>query len=514
MKKTVKKVISSVLVAAMLLSFVPMSGVEDLTFDFTVKSSAKETSGKLGDDAYYSLNEDSGLLTISGSGEMNNYSNHNISPFYYKKSIIKDVVVDEGILNIGDSVFDGCTAMTSISLPESIVSIGNFAFLGCSGIKSLMIPKNTTNIGFQAFFGCSGLSEIRIPESIGEISNGMFQGCTGLTSVTISDGITGIGYSAFDNCTNLTNITIPDGVTRIEENAFSRCTGLTSIIIPQSVTSIGDGAFSYCSKLADITIPKGITCIGSRLFSDCINLTDLIIPDSVTSIGDEAFKHCIRLNSIAIPSSVTSVGKSAFEDCESLSNVSITRNISVIGSNAFAGCNMLNAVCVESERLLWGENTFPNNKVLQFFVPKGSNVYDTLTSQNYNVIPYSMTERTYKDKNVLSLDNKVVLSEDVWSCICELIRNTDVHYIYFEELDFGDMMPEDIVADFDKSDFNYKQVVFSIEKDGETIRLGSIAEKSSFQIFIDMLVDAFSFVLDSVISGIKGIISSIRKWWK
>lgn len=240
------------------------------------------------------------------------------------------------------------------------------------------------------------------------------------------------------------------------------------------------------------TIPDGVMYIGYGAFKDCTGLTNIIIPNSVTHIDNEAFRGCTGLTDITIPDNVTNIGRFAFY-----------------------GCNNLNSVCVISENTVIDKDEFSENDYnMQILAPKDSSVYNVL-KRNYNVIPYSFTvNKDDKDKPMLALDGKVVLTEDMWSCICRLVKDTDVQYIYFKEFDFGDMMPEDIVADFDKSDFNYKQVVFSIEKDGETIRLGSIAEKSSFQIFIDMLVDAFSFVLDSVISGIKGIISSIRNWWK
>ncbi len=95
-----------------------------------------------------------------------------------------------------------------------------------------------TSIGDEAFQGCTGLTSITIPNSVTSISQSAFSGCTGLTSITIPNSVTSLGSYAFSGCTGLTSITIPNSVTSISQSAFSGCTGLRSITIPNSDTSI------------------------------------------------------------------------------------------------------------------------------------------------------------------------------------------------------------------------------------------------------------------------------------
>ena len=64
--------------------------------------------------------------------------------------------------SIGDSAFDDCSSLTSITIPDSVTSIGIYAFQRCSGLSSIIIGKGVTNIGNQAFFGCSSLTSITI----------------------------------------------------------------------------------------------------------------------------------------------------------------------------------------------------------------------------------------------------------------------------------------------------------------------------------------------------------------
>ena len=63
---------------------------------------------------------------------------------------------------IGNQAFDGCSSLTSLTLPSSVTSIGSSAFSGCSGLTSLTLPSSVSSIGESAFSGCSGLSSIYV----------------------------------------------------------------------------------------------------------------------------------------------------------------------------------------------------------------------------------------------------------------------------------------------------------------------------------------------------------------
>ena len=104
-----------------------------------------------------------------------------------------------------------------------ITSIGNFAFDGCTSLTSITIPDSVTTIGYRAFEECTSLTSITIPEGVTSIGKYTFNECTSLTSVTIPDSVTSIGDWAFDGCTSLKSITIPDSVTSIGGYVFQNC---------------------------------------------------------------------------------------------------------------------------------------------------------------------------------------------------------------------------------------------------------------------------------------------------
>ena len=193
-----------------------------------------------------------------------------------------------------------------------MTSIGYFAFEGCSGLTSISIPNSVTSIGSYAFRGCSGLTSITIPSSVTSIVNSVFEGCSGLTSITIPNSVTSIGYSAFEGCSGLTSVTIPNSVTSIGNRAFHGCSGLTSVTIPNSVTSIGSDAFEGCSGLTSITIPNSVTGIGSESFKGCYRLTSITIPNSVTYIGSDVFFGCSNMNTIMLGNNITSMFSNSF----------------------------------------------------------------------------------------------------------------------------------------------------------------------------------------------------------
>ena len=298
------------------------------------------------------------------------------------------VIIDE-TKGIAGSAFNGCSGLTSITMPESVTSIGNNAFKDCSGLTSVNIPNSVTSIGGSAFNGCSGLTSVNIPNSVTSIGSSAFSGCSGLTSITIPEGVTSIGSYAFNGCSRLTkaeftsveslcgidwgdtpwntfhhiyingkevtDLVIPESVTTISKYAFFGCSGLTSITIPESVTSIGENAFVYCSDLTSMIVKEGNTIFDSRdgcnalietasnkLVTGCKNTT---IPNSVISIGDYAFYGCIGLTSITIPESVTSIGDKTFLFCRGLSYFIINNNVTTFGNDVFYGCKELKYFC-------------------------------------------------------------------------------------------------------------------------------------------------------------------------
>ena len=225
-------------------------------------------------------------------------------------SIVKNVILGNSVVSIGEQAFSECSSITSVHIPNSVVSIDYDAFYNCTSLTSVNIPESIT-LGDCAFQGCSSLTSINIPESVTSIGDYVFSECRDITSVHIPEGITTIECGMFADCTSLTSVYIPEGVTSIEDGAFKNCTSLTSVYIPEGVTTIGDttyeGVFENCSSLTSIYIPRSVTSIGRNAFKDCTSLTSIDIPEGVTTIDDGTFNNCTSLSSISLHSTTAPI---------------------------------------------------------------------------------------------------------------------------------------------------------------------------------------------------------------
>ena len=241
-------------------------------------------SGECGENLTCELTDD-GVLTISGTGSMTDYSASS-APWRENRSSIKTVVIETGVTTVGDYAFYGCTNLVTVTIPEGVASVGNRAFAYCINLASITIPTSMTNIGPYAFDDCSSLKSVYISDMAAwceiafrtksfDYAHDLYLDGKLVTELSIPEGVTSIGNYAFYNCNRLTNIVLPDSVTSIGDSAFCGCTGLTSVTIPASMTSIGSNAFSHCSGLTSVTIPDSVTSIGPSAFYDCSALTDV-----------------------------------------------------------------------------------------------------------------------------------------------------------------------------------------------------------------------------------------------
>lgn len=205
-------------------------------------------NGACGDRLAWTLST-AGILTISGSGDMRNYSDStsNGAPWNTYREQINAVVLEPGITSIGDYAFTKFDNLTDIQIPDSVTSIGEWAFYNCGSLASVKIPACVASIGERAFYKCKGLTRADISAS--NVGNYAFYNCTGLTSVTIQDDVHNLGDYAFADGSKLTSISIPTSVTQIGIEAFfssgNLMTDITFAHRGRDILSIGSRAFGF-----------------------------------------------------------------------------------------------------------------------------------------------------------------------------------------------------------------------------------------------------------------------------
>ena len=250
---------------------------------------------------------------------------------------IKNVVISEGISEIGFGAFSECTSLKSITIPNSITLIDANAFCGCKSLDSIFLP-DSIRIFFGAFQGCSSLKSIVIPSASFNTNGygGIFEDCTSLENVIFSDSVKTIPTKMFAGCKSLKTITIPKNITIINRSAFENCFSLETINIHDSIKFIGIDAFANTawynnqpdgliylnnnllgykgnkSKVTHIEIKEGTKILPYEVFADFKNLVSVSIPQSVTTIEALAFKNCTSLEKIDIHGSIENISGSAF----------------------------------------------------------------------------------------------------------------------------------------------------------------------------------------------------------
>ncbi len=70
---------------------------------------------------------------------------------YIAEDGVTEVVIPEGVTEIGTCAFYECKDLTSVIFPESVTKIGDHAFDGCGKLTNVTLPGNITEIGFRAF---------------------------------------------------------------------------------------------------------------------------------------------------------------------------------------------------------------------------------------------------------------------------------------------------------------------------------------------------------------------------
>ena len=324
---------------------------------------------------------------------------------------LKEVICHQGIIEIGESAFEDCISLVSVSLSKT-QKISKQAFCGCTSLCNIEIPASVETLQQEAFKDCTKLKSIKLgsdtylERSVFEnteyandksnwengllyINNILLEAESGLDGhCVIKEGTTQIVPWAFED-TYYDSIVFPSSLILIGENAINDCPNLQTITIPSRVRYIGASAVSSCtrieveesnayyaskdgvlfskdgktlicypknSNLYNYEIPEGVEVIGVDAFEGC-GLVEVFCPNSLSEIGDGAFSSCGSLEKVVLsqlssddeePTPKVSIGKSAFW----MSGVEVFNldQISYVGRYAFDWCKKITLYSTRSEQ--------------------------------------------------------------------------------------------------------------------------------------------------------------------
>lgn len=285
------------------------------------------------------------------------------------KGALTEITVPSSIVNLGQSVFNGCSALTSVYGLEYTENVylppensGNDAFRNCTSLTHCGLPHSYQYwsggaIKADVFNGCSSLTTIIYNGTESEWNaiskNSNWRRNSAVRYVQCTDGTidldpsidivyyspTQLPISASTFTPSADTHTFSNGVghisssqgdiTKIGNRAFYKMP-LTYVSIPPSVTEIGN-YYTYTfagSSLTAITFNgNNLKTIGIGTFSNCDSLTAITLPEGVETMSSNCFYRCDALQSIVIPSTVTSIGTNAFCECYQLTNIDFNGTI-------------------------------------------------------------------------------------------------------------------------------------------------------------------------------------------
>lgn len=408
-----------------------------LTLLFALCASAETIGGECGvsgneSSVEWSLDLETGVMTIWGSGDIGTYSSKPYGPWRNHEgrdysNDIKKIVIEEGITKIGTNALRDFTNLTEISLPEGLKIINNQCLKGCTALTEVTIPSTVTNLNYQAFSGCTALKTVILPASVTTLGNQVFSGCSSLTSLVfagnpkvgtiLSSGAKTVLYCA-DNSNAHTYATtnsfqryplVVTGTCGAEGDGSSVTWSFDAST--QTLTIGGTGAMAGYDKtyktdpwqeheslIKHLVIEDGVTTVGAYAFGNIATLESASFPDSLTSIGNYAFISCTALDNLTIPGN-TSLGDSAFTKCTALKALTLKEGQKTISARIFSGCTALKEVVIPASVTRIGYNkTAPFNGCTGLesvtFLNKDVTIYpskDNFTDEDAYPIPTTAT---------------------------------------------------------------------------------------------------------------------------
>ena len=260
-------------------------------------------SGICGDNLIWTL-DDEGTLTISGTGDMYDYSGENASPWKEFSGNIVSVVLGDGVTSIGICAFIDCASLVDVAISDNVDEIGSGAFYGCSSLEEISIPDGVESIFEYTFYNCSSLTDVVIPDSVKYISGRAFNGCDS------------IRYSTYDNGLYLGNNENPYyALIRMADQSAATC------IVSEGTKILAEYAFGGCISLTSVVIPGGIEEIVYVTFSKCPALEEIVLSEGVKRIGADAFVNCSSVHSFTFPATLESFDLGSLIDCGSITDV-------------------------------------------------------------------------------------------------------------------------------------------------------------------------------------------------
>ena len=364
-------------------------------------------NGVCGENVSWTLDSETKVLTISGTGEMYHDGHFSDALHWHGQNLnsaFQSVVIEPGVTSIGYWAFANCTNLKTISLPDGITLIEADAFYN-SGLTSIVLPNSVTEVQESAFSGCKQLASCDLGRGIKHIGKNCFWNCAALKSLKWSDCLETIGSGCFiswgsGSSSEPGKIPLQDTLVfpatfRSMDEIFS-CYTNVKVVIWNARRPQGSGMgplYNYYHSYDEIIVGDEVEVIPANLFRDQRKIDTIMLPESVESIGQNAFNGCTKLQYINISENVQTIGKAAFYNCSALTSLKLPKGISEVYGSTFYGCKSLKGINLPEGVTAVGESAFSGCTVLDSLVLPSSlrtiseSAFANMSAQKELVIP-------------------------------------------------------------------------------------------------------------------------------
>lgn len=286
----------------------------------------------------WSVNTDTGVLTIDVEGPMGSWTQGS-QPWYKYRDSITTLDFASSTSKITNYAFSDLINLQVIEIPNSVEEIGNLAYVNCLSAREIYIPISIATWGGNVFQGCEAVECIYTENQANiQLTAPIWDASVGRAAeggkVELQVESKSIGAYAFYGLSSVTEVKLPSTLTSINDYAFYGFTSPFTLDL-KSATQIGEYAFYGCTGVTGINLPVA-TSIGKYAFYNCTG-AQYINLDQATSIGESAFENCTAAKSIKASATTCTYGTNAFKNTASCTELYLGSIGFTSGSNALQG---------------------------------------------------------------------------------------------------------------------------------------------------------------------------------
>lgn len=369
-----KRVISAALAVSMAVSMMPATAVSAFaeetsantveTTTVTGKDSAEskaKTSGPCGatkaDTLEWSFDKNTGVLTISGAGNMADYSSKTgVAPWKVFADKITEIQIGNQVTGIGTEAFNSLENLTKVNIPASITRFGSYIFNN---------DKNLVTVDWASGFKAPSVQDTDTCTDEGTyVPTGMFDHCSKLgegeeLTDWLPSSFTGICCAAFRGTKFTVNFDQLKDMKYWGPYAFASMDNLDSVTLTEDgpkIGKLGSSATTFeGSGLKKMVVNTKV--VPAYIADNCPNLKTVELGNEVTTIETCAFGNT-GITELNVPETTgITIESAAFVNNNNLKSVTLHGNVMLKGA-AFTGCGIENFTVAEGAKVVCNGNPF------------------------------------------------------------------------------------------------------------------------------------------------------------